>query len=96
MDTYSTCNVTNNLALVTNIRAYYHQDKLIDYTNSGAQTYKHLVDMKILPLKVFYKQNLIANIIIVKSVVEIPGVRLVMETSKNMNITLHFANKTSM
>ena len=50
------------------------------YTNGGAQRYDNIANLKLLPLKVYSKQNSMANILSLKLVADIPGAGLVMDT----------------
>ena len=88
LDTCSTCNVSNNPNLVTNIRDCEPENFLTAYTNGGAQLYRKEADLKLLPLVVHYKPDSMATILSLKSVSEINGTRLVMDTNINKHITL--------
>ena len=87
LDTYSMCNVSNNPDLVTNIRIYSFNDILTTYKNGGAQRYDKLADLLLLPLTVRFKKELMATILSLKSVSEIPGARLTMDTAVDNSIT---------
>ena len=50
LDTCSTCNVSNNPTLVSNIQTCMHDEMLTAYTNGGAQYYNKLADLRVLPL----------------------------------------------
>ena len=80
LDTCSTCNVSNNPTLVTNVRECMPEEIITAYTNGGAQRYKNITDLRILPLTVHFKKYSMATIFSLKSVSEIPGARLTMGT----------------
>ena len=88
LDTCSTCDVSNNPNLVSNIRACAADEVLLAYTNGGAQKFEKLADLNILPITVHFKVNSMATILSFKTVSEIPGARLTMDTQVNKNITL--------
>ena len=73
LDTCSTCNVSNNIALVKDVRACSEADMLTAYTNGGAQQYDKMADLRLLPITVHYKHDSMATILSFKSVSEIPG-----------------------
>ena len=93
VDTYSTCDLSNNPKLVTNIRVCKPEDSLIAYTNGGAQTYQHIADLLLLPITVCFKKNSMATILSFESVSEIPGARITMDTAVNKSITLTLKDK---
>ena len=88
INTCSTCNVSNNSDLVSNFRAYSKDDILTAYTNGGAQQYIKLADLGLLPITVYFKENLMATILSLKSVSDIPGVSITLDTNVNKNINL--------
>ena len=88
LDTCSTCDVTNNPALVTNIRACAPNDRLTAYTNGGEQVYNLVANLKILPIEVHFKKSSMATILSLKTVSAIPGARLHLDTATNTDITL--------
>ena len=55
LDTCSTCDVTNNPALVTDIRTCAPNDRLTAYTNGGEQVYNLVANLKMLPIEVHFK-----------------------------------------
>ena len=88
LDTCSTCNVANNPALVNNIHTCKANDRLTAYTNGGEQVYNLVADLNILPIKVHFKKSSMANILSLKTVSDIPGARLHLDTATNSDITL--------
>lgn len=92
LDTCSTCNVSNNPTLVSNIRTCMPDEMLTAYTNGGAQYYNKLADLRVLPLEVHFKQNSMATILSMKSVTEISGVRVTMDTKLSTSIHVILEN----
>ena len=76
LDTCSTCNVTNNEALLTSIRPCTPQETLQVVTNGGGMIFKQQGRMKMFPLTVHYDQNSIATILSFHAVNKLPGVRV--------------------
>ena len=67
-------------------------EMLTAYTNGGAQYYNKLADLRVLPLEVHFKQNLMATILSMKSVTEISGVRVIMDTKLSTSIHVILEN----
>ena len=88
LDTCSTCDVSNNPDLVTHIRACNPNEVLLAYTNGGSQKFDQLADFRFLPITVHFKKNSMATILSLKTVSEIEGARLTLDTQVNKNITL--------
>ena len=88
LDTCSTCDMSNNPDLVTHIRACTPNEVLLAYTNGGSQKFEQIADLRILPIAVHFKKNSMATILSAKTVSEIKGARLTMDTQVNKNITL--------
>ena len=88
LDTCSTCDVSNNSNMVSNIRKCTPNEVLLAYTNGGSQKFEYLADLNFLPITVHFEKDSMATILSVKTVSEIPGARLTMDTEVNKNITL--------
>ena len=88
LDTCSTCDVSNNPHLVTNIRACNPNEILLAYTSGGSQKFDKLADLRFLPITVHFKEKYMATILSLKTVSEIEGARLTLDTKVNKNITL--------
>ena len=88
MDTCSTCNVSNNLKLVTNVRKCDPQDALVALTNGGSQNYSHEADLKILPIRVHFKPDSMGTILSFKTVCEIPGAHVTFDSKASTDIIL--------
>ena len=65
---------------------------LTAYTNGGAQRYDKLADLSLLPITVHFKQDSMATILSLKTVSEIPGARITLDTNTSKDITLSLAN----
>ena len=63
LDTCSTCDVANNPDLFTDIKECASEDILIAYTNAGEQKYDKFAHLSLLPIKVHFKHDLMANIL---------------------------------
>ena len=94
LDTCSTCNVIKNPSLVTNIRDCEYNERLTAYTNGGAQSYSKLGELIMFPMKVHFKKNSMANILSLKSVGDIDGVRIVLDTSVGTSFYVSTTNGT--
>ena len=88
LDTCSTCDVTNNPALVNDIRACKPNDRLTAYTNGGKQVYDQIANLNILPITVHFKKSSMATILSLKTISNIPGARLYLDTAANKDIKL--------
>ena len=88
LDTCSTCDVSNNPHLVTNIRACNPNEILLAYTSGGSQKFDKLADLRFLPITVHFKEKSMVTILSLKTVSEIEGARLTLDTKVNKNITL--------
>ena len=92
LDMCSTCNVIKNPILFKNIRECRSEERLTTYTNGGAQHYTQVADLLMLPLDIHFKQNSMANILSFRSVSEIKGARIVMDTSLETSIYVYLLN----
>ena len=92
LDTCSTDNVCNNRQLVKNIRKCGPDNSLEIRTNGGSIVYDNIGDLMLLPLKIFFNENSIANILSLKHVADIPGVYITMDTRKEKSMTVHLPN----
>lgn len=91
--TFNTCsvyNVAKDPDLITNIRDYKEKESLTTYTNRGVQSYNQLINLILFPLELHLKEDLMANILSLKSVVDIKGLRNTMDTSICISITVAF------
>ena len=88
LDTCSTCDVSNNLDLVTHIRGCLPNEMLTAYCNGGAQRYEELANLRLFTLTVHFKNNSMATILSIKSFSAIPGAHLTMDRRVNNISTL--------
>jgi hypothetical protein len=88
LDTCSTCDVSNNTNMVHDIRPCSSENVLTAYTNGGAQRYESLADLRLLPITVHFKESSMATILSFKSVSEIPGAKITLDTDVNKDINL--------
>ena len=88
LDTCSTCDVANNPDIVSNIRDCDIDEKLTAYTNRGAQSYNKSATLKILPITVHFKEASMANIICMKTITNIPGARVRMDSITSTSFIL--------
>ena len=65
-------------------------------TNGGSVTYKEVADCKLLPLKVHFNKDSLANVLSFKQVSELPGVKITTDTSKEDALTVHLKDGKEM
>ena len=61
-------------------------ERLQIVTNGGELSYNQIGAMKLLPIQAYYNEKLIANVISLKQVGDIPGVKVPMDTSQEKAI----------
>ena len=82
LDTCSSASVCCNIDLVTNISKCTDDEILTMETNGGEQKYEHMATLKALPINFYFKSDSLANIIALSDVVEMPGVSVTMDLSR--------------
>ena len=82
-----------NTELVTDIKTCKTNDILTVTTQGGTKNFNEEVDLKLLPLKVHVKKKSLANILSLKDVSSIPGVRVTMYTFKEHAIPVDYKGK---
>ena len=92
LDTCSTCDVIKNPDFVTEIRECKPCERLIAYCNGGEQKYNLVAKLVMVPISVHFKRNSMANIISMKTITNIEGARVTMDTSSNLNIVVTLAD----
>ena len=92
LDNCSTCNVPNNREIVTYIHKHCSTNSLNANTNDGVKKYDHLANLMLLPIIMYFKENYMATILSLKTVREIKGAPLTMDTSAGKSITLTLEN----
>ena len=93
LDSCSTDNVCNNINMLTNVRNCDENEKLRVVTNGGELSYDQIGDLKLLPIQAYYNENSIANIVSLKQVGDIPGVKITMNSADEKSIRVHYKNK---
>ena len=84
--------MSNNRNLVTDIRKCSSAESLTTHTNGGLQKYEHVENLKLLPVVVHFKDDLMATIPSLKTVSELEGSRLTMDTAVDNSIALMMKN----
>ena len=67
--------------MLSNVRTCNEDERLRIVTNGGELSYYQIGDLKLLLIQVYYNKKLIANVISLKKVGDIPGVKVIMDTS---------------
>ena len=57
LDTYFTCDVSNNPDLVTNIQVYLQIGILATYTNGGVLKYENLAELQLIPITMNFRRT---------------------------------------
>ena len=96
LDSCSTDTAFKNPAFVANIRTGSADEELRMLTNGGSITYKEVAEYKLLPLKVHFNKDFLANVLSFKQVSEIPGVKITTDTSKEDAFTDHLKDGKEM
>ena len=74
--------------MVEDIRTCTPEDRLTAHANGGDQVYNLIANLKILPIKVHIKKSSMATILSFKTVSEIPGAMMHLETATSTDGTL--------
>jgi hypothetical protein len=93
LDTCSTSSVCRNADLVSAIRPCKDSECLTVYTNGGSKSFDQIGMLKALPLPVHFNADSMANILAIKDVASIPGVRLTMDSSKERAIIVEYGDE---
>ena len=86
LDTCSTCDVTMSPDLVKDIRQCISEEMLTAYYNGGEQKYNLIARLTLFPIDVHFKRDSMANIVSMKTITATEGVRVTMDTAKDMSI----------
>ena len=65
-------------------------------TNGGSQFFNETADLKLLLMKVHFKKDSLANILLLSDVVNLPGARVTMDSEVKHAILLYHNNKVLM
>ena len=90
LDSCSTVSVFCNRDLVSNVEKCAPGKSITVVTNGGVQDFDHQADLKLLPLKVHFNEDSLANIVSLSDVASMPGARVTMDTDKERAILLHY------
>ena len=93
LDTCSTSNVSNNLDMVGDVRDCSTAERLTVHTNGGTKIFGKIAPLKLFPLDVHFNRESMATILSLKSVADIPDVRIFMDTLKERAISVFFKDK---
>ena len=94
LDTCSTVSVFCNPSLVKNIVDCKPGSGITVITNGGSQHFGAEADLKLLPMRVFFNPDSMANILSLSDIANIEGVRITMDTDIDRAIQLHYRNET--
>ena len=94
LDTCSTVSVFCNPDLVHNITDCKPGDGITVVTNGGSESFKQHGMMRLLPLRVHFNAQSIANIVSLSDIANLEGARLTMDTNIARAINLHINGTT--
>ena len=92
LDTCSTDSVMNNIEFVSNVRNCSSDEVLRIHTNGGQQVFSKIGRLKFLPLTVHVNESSMANILSLKDVTNIDGVRVTMDTDISRSILVQLSS----
>lgn len=93
LNTGSTISVSCNTDLVKSIVPCKPGGGITVITNSSFQSFNHEAELKILPIKVHYNPDSLANILSLSNVANLLGAKVTMDTSVEHAILLHYDNQ---
>ena len=79
---------------MNNIKKCGKAECLTIFTNGGSLFFEKIGQFKFFPLKVHFNAESMANILSMKDVASLPGVRVVHDSSTERAILIHFTNCT--
>ena len=80
LDTCLTDNVCRDISLLKDVRECDENEMLEVITNGGHMTYKMLGTMKLFPVVSYYNKNSLADIVLMKKLSEVEGMKITMDT----------------
>ena len=92
LDTCETNSVSNNTVLVTDIVVCKQHERIIVSTNGGLISFDKKSALKLLPMKVHFNKNSMANILSFKEVADILGVRITPDTKQERLVIVYLGN----
>ena len=81
LDTCSTDNILHDISLMMNSKKYSRDEEIKIHTNGGSLNYDIVGVFKYLPIKCYYNMKSITNVLSLKSVSNVPGCNIHMDTS---------------
>ena len=94
LDSASTNSCFMNKHLVKNISEVAEEDHLVIISTGGATTFQQKAECKLLPMDVWYNEESLANILSLKEVSNLDGVKVVLDTSKDPAIKVVLQDNT--
>ena len=86
LDTCSTNNVIHDLSLLTNIKDCTSRQEVKIHANGRSLCNKTMGLLKYIPVKCYYNSNSIENVLLLKSVADIQGFNITMNTDEGSDI----------
>ena len=86
LDTCSTDNVCKDITLLVGARQCNEDEVLNVIANGGNMTYNTIGTMKLFPIEAYYNKDSLANIVSMRKLSELDGVRIAMDTEKEKSI----------
>ena len=86
LDTCSTDNVCRDISLLKDVKECDEDEVLEVIANGGRMTYKTLGTMKLFPMVSYFNKSSLANIILMKKLSEVEGVRITMDSQVEKSI----------
>lgn len=90
LDTASTLSCAHNFELVTNVRKCDPGNEITALTNGGSKHFDKEADLKLLPIKMAMNPTSMANIVSMKDVTSLQGVKVVMDSTVERAIFVHY------
>ena len=92
LDTCSTDNVVHDLSLLTNIKDCMSKEEMKIHANGGSLCYKTTGLFKYLPVQCYHNSDSIAKVLLLKSVADIRGYNITMDTNNGPHIYVRSGN----
>ena len=88
LDTYSTSIVDKNTDTLKNIRQHLEEQRLTVVTNGGNKSFDRIGNYELFPIEANFSIHSMVNIIAIKDMANVPGVRIIMDSLKEREITV--------
>ena len=92
LDTCSTDNVVHDDSLIINTRKCFKYEEMKIHTNGGSFNYNTIGMFKYLPVTCYHNVRSIANVLSLKSVSDVPGCSIHMDTHIGPEIYINYGN----